>query len=296
MGKPRPIQPSTNTNNNEKMVRYSSSLPDMRSSVVSTRTSQSPSEMSSNDSFTIMDNPNNNHHLPTLLSKELSKRALQQPSSSSSSHPSPPSPVVMFADRVSIYQIESYEEVEKRWYTSGEYFFIKKDALNTVRRMSNTTIRESDSSTTRGLEIVESEAIRKRKSLIASAVKVVLDIEKQHHQQKGDRYGGGNSSLSSSPSASGSKKVVVDPAETIAEACRMITHDSVEKSIRIAARDAHEAARILKDIRHELGYNSTNHHHHGTTNSSSSSGVLKMKSVTNVVRSWLSTTRRTVKR
>jgi hypothetical protein len=133
-------------------------------------------------------------------------------------------PVVMFAESVNVHQVESYGDAEKRWYTNGEYFFIKKDALNTVRRMNNSNIQETNSICTRGLEIVESEAQRRRKRAISCAVNAVLN-------EKGA------------------------PPEAIAEAYRNATIECVEKSIEMAAHDAKDAESILKDVRKDLEKN-----------------------------------------
>mmetsp|Transcript_108283 Transcript_108283/g.162015 ORF Transcript_108283/g.162015 Transcript_108283/m.162015 type:complete len:203 (-) Transcript_108283:109-717(-) len=177
------------------MITHSTSMPEMRESVCETST-------------TIQGG-----HPRCLLEKEKSQRRLTS------------IPVVMFADSVNVHQIESYEESEKRWYTNGEYFFIKKDALNTVRRMNNSNIKESNSVSTRGLEIVECEALRRRKQAISSAVSTVLN-------EKGA------------------------PPEAIAVAYRNATMESVEKSIEMAASDAKDAECILKDVREDLEKNS----------------------------------------
>ena len=132
-------------------------------------------------------------------------------------------PVVMFSDAINIHRIEypTCEEAENRWYTNGEYFFFKKDALNTVRRMSSSNIKESDTVSTRGLEIVESKALKKRKEVISSAVQAVLN-------EKGA------------------------PPETIAQVYRNATMESVMKSIDAGASDAKDAERILMDVRKDL--------------------------------------------
>jgi hypothetical protein len=175
------------------MISHSTSMPDMRKSCCE-------------KSGSLMNDPR------CMLHKEKSQRHLKSV------------PVVMFADSVYVHQIDSYEESEKRWYTNGEYFFIKKDAMNTVRRMSTSSIQESDSVSTRGLEIVESEALRKRKQAVSSAVHAVLN-------EKGA------------------------PPEAIAEAYRNATLECVEKSIEMAASDAKDAECILEGVRKDLEKN-----------------------------------------
>lgn len=112
-------------------------------------------------------------------------------------------------------------ELQARWYSNGEYFFMKKEAMNTVRRMATTRIEESDTLTTRGLEIVDDAKVKRRKETINEAVRRVLDEQ----SKKG-----------SNP-------------DCLATIYNKVAHESVIVSIKTGAKDAKEAENILEDAR-----------------------------------------------
>ena len=124
-------------------------------------------------------------------------------------------PVVMFNEDVDIREVKkpSNAEFKNRWYSQGEYFYIKKEAMNTVRRMSTTKIREDERTCTRGLDMVEDTAVKRRKETIDSTVKLVLQEQEENN----------------------------NPDE-IAEIYKEMTSPCVEKSILAAQDDARAAA------------------------------------------------------
>lgn len=137
-------------------------------------------------------------------------------------------PVVMFQEEPEVREIQEpfISEQQERWYTSAEYFFIKKDAMNLVRRMSSTRIEDSNTVSTRGLEIVDDERVRARRKAIETAVKAVLKQQ--------DELGKN-----------------ADP-EQIAAVYRQVSLDHVRKSIDTADDDAKEAEKYLKDTRKSI--------------------------------------------
>lgn len=112
------------------------------------------------------------------------------------------------------------EELQARWYSTGEYFFIKKEALSLARRMSNTKIKDTNTITTRGLEIIEDSQVKQRKQKIDNVVRCVLDAQER----------------------SGS-----DP-EILAPIYRQLSHSCITRSIESATDDARDAALYLADM------------------------------------------------
>lgn len=143
----------------------------------------------------------------------------------------------MFKDDIDVREVvkPSVSEFRNRWYTQGEYFVIKKQAMNTVRRMATTTLQDDDRICTRGLEIVDDEAVKRRKLHINSTVQRVL--QEQEDQRTGKD---------------------VDPEE-IAEIYREITIPAVQKSIQTAHDDAQDVER-------------NNNHNHSISNNRTSFG------------------------
>lgn len=113
------------------------------------------------------------------------------------------------------------DELKDRWYSNGEYFFIRKEAKSTVRRMATTRIEESDTLSTRGLEIVDDAKEKQRKKVVKEAIRCVLDEQ----SKKG-----------SSPNF-------------LATVYHNIAHESTIISIENGANDAREAEHILEDAR-----------------------------------------------
>jgi hypothetical protein len=72
------------------------------------------------------------------------------------------------------------EEMSARWYSTGEYFFIKKEALCLCRRMCTTNIEDTDTLSTRGLEIVDDSQVKQRKKMIDNVVKCVLEEQQRN--------------------------------------------------------------------------------------------------------------------
>ena len=84
---------------------------------------------------------------------------------------------VMFQIQEEIVKVETPcdEEIKQRWYSQGEYFFIKKDAMNTVRRLGSCkSLKDDESISSRGLEIVDNELVKEREARIKKAVSTVL--------------------------------------------------------------------------------------------------------------------------
>jgi hypothetical protein len=139
--------------------------------------------------------------------------------------------VVMFQEEPEVREFpEPFScELQERWYTSIEYFFIKKDAMNLVRRMSSTRIQDSNTVSTRGLEIVDEERVRVRRKAIDTAVHTVLKEQEERGKD-------------------------ADP-EHLAAVYRRVSQDHVRKSIETANDDAKEAQTYLKDTRKSIkGY------------------------------------------
>lgn len=117
------------------------------------------------------------------------------------------------------------DEVQDRWYSNGEYFFIKKEALSVVRRMSSATVQDTNSISTRGLEIIDDRRVKVRKKAIDGVVKCILEAQR----------------------ISGS-----DP-EYLAPLYQEMAQPSVRKSLENANCDAKDAEQYLADTKKQLG-------------------------------------------
>lgn len=109
-------------------------------------------------------------------------------------------------------------EIKQRWYTNGEYFWIKKEALNSVRRMSTTRVHESDNFTARGLEIIDDTQVRRRKETIDTTVQRVLEAQEKR---------------GSSP-------------EMLSPLYKQITQPCVKESLKSAKQNAKEAKAYME--------------------------------------------------
>ena len=98
--------------------------------------------------------------------------------------------------------------IESLWYTDKEYFFIKKEAMNIVRRRqclncddsldddnddddddgcdNNNPSSYGRRTSTRGLEIVDADSKRRRETIIKKAVSTVIETQQEHkkHMEK----------------------------------------------------------------------------------------------------------------
>lgn len=117
-------------------------------------------------------------------------------------------------------------EIQERWYSKGEYFFIKKEALNLVRRMSSSNVKDTDSISTRGLEVVDDRRVRKRKEAIDKVVKCILETQ----QMNGS-----------------------DP-ECLAPVYKNMAQPCVRQSIDNASCDAKDAELYLADARRQWNF------------------------------------------
>lgn len=129
-------------------------------------------------------------------------------------------PAVMFSDEIDVreFLMPPSSEIRMGWYSQGEYFGIKKRAMNIVRRMATTKLQDDDKVCTRGLEIIEDDAVKRRKQHIDSTVQRILE-----EQDIGDAG-----------------------SEEIAQIYRDISTATVEKSIAVALNDAHDAEKYQK--------------------------------------------------
>ena len=120
-------------------------------------------------------------------------------------------------------RIEEYE-VQERWYSNEEYFFIKKEALRVLRRVSRSNIEDTNAITTRGLEIVDDKQVKQRKQAIDSVVKCILEAQQ----------------------ISGSNPEHLSPLY------QEMTQECVRKSLDNANSDAKDAEVYLADTKKEL--------------------------------------------
>ena len=126
----------------------------------------------------------------------------------------------MFEEKVELVgRDDEATKLEDRWYTSNEYFFMRRKATNMAKRMEEMDNGEDCS---RGLEIVESNSAQERNEKIQNLVKAVIETQKQDS----------------------------DP-EKIAAISRKASHDSIQESLKRAKDDAKHARHILADIRKE---------------------------------------------
>lgn len=123
------------------------------------------------------------------------------------------------------------EELQARWYSNGEYFFIKKEALGVVRRMAKTNIKDTNTVSTRGLEIVDDSQRKRRKQNIDNVVRCILDEQERN----------------------GSDPKILSPLyQTLSHVCIM-------KSIEHAANDAKDAEQYLADTKLYLNATTESH-------------------------------------
>lgn len=111
------------------------------------------------------------------------------------------------------------DEVKQRWYTNGEYFFIKKEAMNSVRRLATTRVEESDSFSSRGLEIVDDAQVKRRKETIDGTVQTILEAQSKR----------------------GSNPEMLSPLY------KQITQSCIKESLQNATRDANDAKEYHRD-------------------------------------------------
>ncbi|KAL3930463.1 MAG: hypothetical protein SGBAC_011757 [Bacillariaceae sp.] len=131
------------------------------------------------------------------------------------------SKTVMFQEKTELMdRNDEASKQEDRWYTSNEYFFMRRKATNMAKRMDE--VDNTDEDCSRGLDIVEPNNVQERHEKIQTLVKAVMEKQKED----------------ASP-------------ETIAQLCRKASQDSIEDSIRLAKCDAKDAKKILADIRKE---------------------------------------------
>ena len=129
----------------------------------------------------------------------------------------------MFEEKVELVKRDDEAtRQEDRWYTSNEYFFMRRKATNMAKRMDELDKGDGDSS--RGLEIVESTSVEERNEKIKQLVQAVIQKQKQD----------------------------ADP-EAIAAISRKASQDSIQESLRKAKDDEKHAKHILADVRKEYG-------------------------------------------
>jgi membrane-associated HD superfamily phosphohydrolase len=137
-----------------------------------------------------------------------------------------PTPIVMFNEDIEVREVAtpSTDECQDRWYSTGEYFFIKKEAMRTVRRMASTRLEESDTTCTRGLEIVISEVVKQRKQTIESVVQAVLKEQMKLGSTRSD-------------------------PEELARVYKQLNYPCIQRSIETAISDAKDVETYLADTR-----------------------------------------------
>lgn len=127
---------------------------------------------------------------------------------------------VMFEEEIEL--VDRNDEAtreEDLWYTSNEYFFMRRKATNLAKRMGEL---DNDVECSRGLEIVESTSVQERGEKIRELVQAVIEKQKQD----------------------------ADP-EAIAELSKKASHVTIQESLKRAKDDATDAKHILADIRKE---------------------------------------------
>ncbi|KAL3905498.1 MAG: hypothetical protein SGARI_004429 [Bacillariaceae sp.] len=131
------------------------------------------------------------------------------------------------------------EELKERWYSNGEYFFIKKEAMNTVRRR---VAKDDDRTSVRGLEIVDKTCVKEREARIKEAVKIVL--ERQRTLTEDSTIGEADSASDRSGKRAADETVLLEIAKTYHE----VACCAEEIAVRNASLDRKEVEEYLKDF------------------------------------------------
>ena len=182
---------------------------------------------------------------------ELGKEPREGSPSTEEESPSPSSlhdgvQHVMFKSEAEIQSFDPPcdEEMKERWYTDGEYFFIKKDAMNTVRRLASTKgLKDDDRTSIRGLEIVDKTSVKEREARIKEAVKIVL--ERQRTLTEDTTVGGADSASDGSVKRAADEEVLLEIAKTYHE----VACCAEEIAVQNACLDRKEAEEYLKELR-----------------------------------------------
>jgi hypothetical protein len=136
-------------------------------------------------------------------------------------------PSVMFDEEIKVLDVPasstSAEKDEDLWYSNREYFFMRRRATNMAKRMEDC---DDEKDCSRGLEIVENNAVTERNKRIQELVQEVLQKQGQD----------------------------ADPEE-LAEISRNVSKDSRRKSLENAVYDAKHAEQYLSDTRKSWGRN-----------------------------------------
>mmetsp|Transcript_21363 Transcript_21363/g.34373 ORF Transcript_21363/g.34373 Transcript_21363/m.34373 type:complete len:210 (-) Transcript_21363:63-692(-) len=171
--------------------------------------------------------------------------------SSSSDTPLPRSSLhVVFKSEADVKNVEipGEDEMKERWYTQGEYFFIKKEAMNTVRRLGSTKgLQDDENITSRGLEIIDNTAVKERETRIKKAVGTVLRKQRSLTEESLD-----DSSTSGSP---GRPLTDFEAMAEIAKEYREVSSSAELTAIKKAHLDQKEAEEYLEDVRSQLKKN-----------------------------------------
>jgi hypothetical protein len=146
-------------------------------------------------------------------------------------------PTVMFDEEIKVLDVPasstSAEKDEDLWYSNSEYFFMRRQATNMAKRMEDC---DDEIDCSRGLEIVENNAVKERNKRIQGLVQEVLQKQGQD----------------------------ADPEE-LAKISRKVSKDSRRKSLENAVDDAKHAKLYLSDTRKCWG-----------RNDNSSSGIMQL--------------------
>ena len=136
-------------------------------------------------------------------------------------------------DTVNI-EIPDEDEMKKRWFTQAELYMLRKDCVNTFKRLEvMERLKDDDSICARGLSIVDDTALKEREDLVKKIVHVVMEEQRKH------------------------AKMSENSNDEIAKMCHEISYKTTMDAIRIAKEDQKEAEEYLEATRDEI--NKTRH-------------------------------------
>jgi hypothetical protein len=146
---------------------------------------------------------------------------------------------------IQIFETPDQDEMRERWYQRGEYFFIKNDAMKTVRKMASAKglADDDDQKSSRGLEIVGNAAVQERAARIKRGLDVVLTRQRIPTEEtaEGEVDGTGNM-----------QKENGDTFEEMAEAYHDMAASAELLARNRAWLDRKEAVEYLQDTGQQL--------------------------------------------
>ena len=144
------------------------------------------------------------------------------------------------SEDIATHETPDEAELNERWYTNGEYFFFRRDAMNTVRKRERVKgLKDDDGICLRGLEMVDDAVLKVREALVKKAIQTVLEEQRTHTDSNTSN---GDQQLSSETHHN----------DIIAKKYHEISYETIMKAIKIAEENQNEAQEYLGTTRIEL--------------------------------------------